>query len=125
MLTSLAIRSTLGFLMSISIELINGEKDNQNASTARFVEANLYIELILAISGPLPVVEYITDGFPCALPLLHRTTDLMKLIQLDEPAIANDRNEPYLTYHEILMQKTNAGLTQVISNSYGDEEQVK
>lgn len=42
----------------------------------------------------------------------------------DEPTEADDTNEPYLIFHEYLLSKTNAELPQVISTSYGDDEQV-
>jgi len=43
----------------------------------------------------------------------------------DEPTEADDSNEPYVIYYEYLLSKANADLPQVISNSYGDDEQVK
>jgi tripeptidyl-peptidase-1 len=43
----------------------------------------------------------------------------------DEPTAADDENEPYLFYYEYLLSKTNSELPQVISNSYGDDEQVR
>lgn len=42
----------------------------------------------------------------------------------DEPTEADASNEPYLTYYEFLLSKENSDLPQVISNSYGDDEQV-
>lgn len=42
----------------------------------------------------------------------------------DEPTTADDSNEPYLPYYEYLLSKPNSALPQVISNSYGDDEQV-
>lgn len=35
-----------------------------------------------------------------------------------------DENEPYLQYYEYLLAKTNDELPLVISNSYGDDEDV-
>ena len=43
----------------------------------------------------------------------------------DEPTASDDENEPYLYYYEYLLSKTNSQLPQVISNSYGDDEQVR
>lgn len=43
---------------------------------------------------------------------------------LDEPTAANNTNEPYLEYYRYLLAKTNDQLPGVISNSYGDDEQV-
>lgn len=42
----------------------------------------------------------------------------------DVPDDENNTNEPYLEYYQFLMNRTNAELPQVISNSYGDDEQV-
>jgi tripeptidyl-peptidase-1 len=43
---------------------------------------------------------------------------------VDEPTAADNQNEPYLEYYEYLLSKPNSHLPQVISNSYGDDEQV-
>lgn len=40
-----------------------------------------------------------------------------------EPAGTPNENEPYLPYYEYLLSQPNTKLPQVISNSYGDEEQ--
>jgi len=40
-----------------------------------------------------------------------------------EPADTPDENEPYLPYYEYLNSQPNSALPQVITNSYGDEEQ--
>lgn len=40
-----------------------------------------------------------------------------------EPAGTPNENEPYLPYYEFLLSQWNSQLPQVISNSYGDEEQ--
>jgi tripeptidyl-peptidase-1 len=42
---------------------------------------------------------------------------------LDEPTAADNENEPYLPYYQYLLSKPNSALPQVISNSYGDDEQ--
>jgi tripeptidyl-peptidase-1 len=36
---------------------------------------------------------------------------------------ATDTNEPYLPYYEYLLSQSTESLPQVISNSYGDDEQ--
>lgn len=41
------------------------------------------------------------------------------LVEPDE-----SQNEPYLTYYEYLLSQPNSDLPQVISNSYGEPEQV-
>jgi tripeptidyl-peptidase-1 len=41
----------------------------------------------------------------------------------DEPTASDDENEPYLIYYEYLLSKDISEIPQVISNSYGDDEQ--
>ncbi|GIC90514.1 S53 family peptidase [Aspergillus udagawae] len=96
---------------NFSVELINGGVNDQNWATASLGEANLDVELIVAVSHPLPVVEFITGGSPPFVP------------NVDEPTAADNQNEPYLEYYEYLLSKPNSKLPQVISNSYGDDEQ--
>ncbi|KAE8378043.1 peptidase S8/S53 domain-containing protein [Aspergillus bertholletiae] len=96
---------------NFSVELINGGINDQNWTTASLGEANLDVELIVAVSHPLPVKEYITGGLPPFVP------------NLDEPTPADNQNEPYLEYYEYLLAKPNSELPQVISNSYGEPEQ--
>ena len=43
---------------------------------------------------------------------------------LDEPTAADNENEPYLNYYQYLLAQPNSALPNVISNSYGDDEQV-
>lgn len=43
---------------------------------------------------------------------------------LMEPNPDDIQNEPYLEYYEYLLSQPNSALPQVISNSYGDPEQV-
>ncbi|KAH2247872.1 vesicle formation at the endoplasmic reticulum [Aspergillus fumigatus] len=96
---------------NFSVELINRGVNDQNWATASLGEANLDVELIVAVSHPLPVVEFITGGSPPFVP------------NADEPTAADNQNEPYLQYYEYLLSKPNSHLPQVISNSYGDDEQ--
>ncbi|KAF2813830.1 subtilisin-like protein [Mytilinidion resinicola] len=72
-------------------------------------EANLDSQYISGISHPLPFSEYITAGSPPYFP------------DPVEPAGTPNENEPYLPYYEYLL--TQPTLPQVITNSYGDEEQ--
>jgi tripeptidyl-peptidase-1 len=74
-------------------------------------EANLDVQNIVSIVHPLPITEYITAGSPPYFP------------DPAEPAGTPNENEPYLPYFEFLLSQTNAQLPQVITNSYGDEEQ--
>lgn len=91
-----------------SVQLINGGANDQ-AVNDNHGEANLDVENISGISHPLPVTEYITGGSPPFLP------------NVDEPV--DNQNEPYLNYYQYLLAQKNADLPQVISNSYGDDEQ--
>lgn len=47
---------------SFTVELLNGGIDDQNASDSDVGEANLDVQLIAAISHPLPIHEFITGG---------------------------------------------------------------
>ncbi|KAJ5594972.1 uncharacterized protein N7459_001180 [Penicillium hispanicum] len=96
---------------SFTVELINGGVNSQDGDVDNLDEANLDVQLIVAVSHPLPVHEFITGGVAPLLP------------DADEPTQADDENEPYLTYYEYLLSKSNSELPQVISNSYGDDEQ--
>ncbi|KAE8138941.1 peptidase S8/S53 domain-containing protein [Aspergillus pseudotamarii] len=96
---------------NFSVELINGATNDQNWTTASLGEANLDVELIVGVSHPLPVMEFITAGTPPFIP------------NVGQPTAADNQNEPYLEYYEYLLAKPNAALPQVLSNSYGDEEQ--
>ncbi|KAL8632587.1 hypothetical protein Q9189_001739 [Teloschistes chrysophthalmus] len=93
-----------------SVQLINGGTNDQSISN-NHGEANLDVQYIAGISGPLPIVEFITGGSPPFIP------------NLDEPTAADNQNEPYLDYYNYLLSLPNSKLPQVISNSYGDDEQ--
>jgi tripeptidyl-peptidase-1 len=47
---------------NFTVELINGGVDNQDAPKADVGEANLDVQLISAVSHPLPIHEFITGG---------------------------------------------------------------
>ncbi|RAK98507.1 S53 family peptidase [Aspergillus ibericus CBS 121593] len=94
-----------------AVQLINGGTNDQNASTASVTEADIDAELLVGVSHPLPVTEFITAGTPPFIP------------DPDEPSAADNENEPYLQYYEYLLSKPNSALPNVISNSYGDDEQ--
>ncbi|PYH48706.1 S53 family peptidase [Aspergillus saccharolyticus JOP 1030-1] len=89
---------------NFTVELINGGINNQDYDGG---EADLDVQNIVGISHPLPVVEFITAGSPPFIPNVAETTDT---------------NEPYLEYYEYLLNKTSDELPQVITNSYGDDE---
>ncbi|KAJ5153406.1 uncharacterized protein N7482_009884 [Penicillium canariense] len=96
---------------SFSVELLNGGVNNQSTTVANLGEANLDVQLIFAVAHPLPVHEFITGGVAPFIP------------DADEPTASDDENEPYLIYYEYLLSKENSELPQVISHSYGDDEQ--
>ncbi|PBP20067.1 subtilisin-like protein [Diplocarpon rosae] len=95
---------------NFSVVLLHGAENDQDPTTADHGEANLDVQSIIGVSHPLPVVEFITGGSPPIIP------------NLSEPAGTN-QNEPYLPYYKYLLSQPNSALPQVISNSYGDDEQ--
>jgi tripeptidyl-peptidase I len=95
---------------NFSVVLINGGLDHQDPNGS-IGEANLDAQFQNAMSYPLPMMQFITGGSPPFIP------------NLDIPDAESNSNEPYLEYYEFLMNQTNAQLPQVISNSYGDDEQ--
>jgi tripeptidyl-peptidase-1 len=107
---------TFGFpLQNFSVVLVNpadGATDlPQPPDPANEGEANLDVQNIMSLVNPLPVSEFITAGSP---PYFPNPT---------EPAGTPNENEPYLVYYEYLISQSNSKLPQVITNSYGDEEQ--
>ncbi|KAI9642590.1 vesicle formation at the endoplasmic reticulum [Ciborinia camelliae] len=103
--------STFGIpSQNFSVTLINGATNDQDPATAQNVEANLDVQAIIGVSHPLPVEEFITGGSPPFIP------------NIDLPTAADNSNEPYLPYYQYLLSKPNSALPQVISNSYGDDE---
>lgn len=95
---------------NFSVELIANGTNDQDPATASIGEANLDAQNIIGISHPLPMTEYITGGSPPFVP------------NIDQPTAADNQNEPYVTYFRYLLNKSSDELPQVISNSYGDEE---
>jgi len=90
--------------------VINGGVDNQ-AREGSHAEANLDAQFQNAMSYPLPQVQFITGGKPPFVP------------SVGIPDAEHNTNEPYLEYYSYLLSKSNKELPQVISNSYGDDEQ--
>ncbi|KAM0819204.1 putative Tripeptidyl-peptidase 0.0 [Seiridium cardinale] len=95
---------------NFSVVLINGGQDHQDINGS-IGEANLDAQFENAVSYPLPQTQFITGGSPPFIP------------NLDIPDEESNSNEPYLEYYEFLLNQTNDELPQVISNSYGDDEQ--
>jgi tripeptidyl-peptidase-1 len=70
------------------------------------IEGNLDAELIIGITYPTPLTAFSTGGAPPYIPDLTTPTDT---------------NEPYLTFLNYALAQSD--LPQVISSSYGDDEQ--
>ncbi len=96
---------------NFSVVLINGATNDQDVSTAQYGEANLDVQNQIGVAHPLPITEFITGGSPPFNP------------NLDEPTAADNENEPYVPYYQYLLSQPNSAIPQVISNSYGDDEQ--
>ncbi|PQE10437.1 tripeptidyl peptidase A protein [Rutstroemia sp. NJR-2017a BBW] len=96
---------------NFTVTLINGATNDQDPATAQVGEADLDVQNIVGVAHPLPVQEFITGGSPPFIP------------NLDEPTAADNQNEPYLPYYQYLLSQPNSALPQVITNSYGDDEQ--
>ena len=89
---------------------INNATDNQSDSTSNAVEANLDVQNLMGIAHPLPIYEYLTQGSPPIIPNLDLSAD-------------DNTNEPYLDYFNYLLTLPDSSLPQVVSQSYGDDEQ--
>jgi tripeptidyl-peptidase-1 len=95
-----------------TLTLINGGVDDQDPATADVGEANLDVQNIVGVSHPLPITEFITGGSPPFIPNLDESLNT-----------TGNTNEPYIPYYQYLLSQPNSVLPQVISNSYGDDEQ--
>ena len=89
--------------------LVNGGVDNQTMDSKDRTEANLDLQTIVGLAHPLPVTSYITAGSPPFVP------------NLDIPVL--NTNEPYLEFYAYLLAQPDGTLPQVLSSSYGDDEQ--
>ena len=96
---------------NFSVVTYNGGLNNQS-STADSSEANLDVQYIVGISYPIPVTEYITGGRAPLVP------------DLDQPNANSSDNEPYLETLQNLVKLSDKDLPQVLSISYGEDEQV-
>lgn len=90
--------------------LFNGGLDGQN-STDDSGEANLDLQYIVGTSSPLPVTEFSTGGRG------------PWVADLDQPEEADSANEPYLEFLQGVLKLSQEELPQVISTSYGENEQ--
>ncbi|KAI4868398.1 tripeptidyl-peptidase [Hypoxylon rubiginosum] len=93
---------------NFSVQLVNGGLNDQSSSDDSG-EANLDVQYVLAVSSPIPIVEYSTGGRGPLVPT-H-----------DEPGPST--NEPYLEFLTYLLDQEDSALPQTISTSYGEEEQ--
>jgi tripeptidyl-peptidase-1 len=96
---------------NFSVVEFNGGKNDQNSSSDSG-EANLDLQYLLGLSSPLPVTEYSTGG----LGLL--------VLDINQPNAASSQNEPYLQFLQGVLKLDQKDLPQVISTSYGEDEQV-
>ncbi|KAI0475136.1 subtilisin-like protein [Xylariaceae sp. FL0804] len=84
---------------------------NNQTSPEDSGEANLDAQYMLATSHPLPLTEFSTGGRG------PWVTDL------DQPDEADSANEPYLQFLQSVLKLPQEELPQVISTSYGENEQ--
>lgn len=85
---------------------------NDQSSPADSSEANLDLQYIIGTSSPVPVTEFSTGGRGPLVP------------DLDQPDINDNNNEPYLDFLQNVIKMSDKDLPQVISTSYGEDEQV-
>ncbi|KAJ0163802.1 Tripeptidyl-peptidase sed4 [Colletotrichum tanaceti] len=90
--------------------LINGGQDHQDPA-GEVGEANLDAQVMAATVKTLPITQYLTGGHGPLVPNLRTPTQ-----------DANS-NEPFLEFYQFMMKQENAQIPQVISMSYGDDEQ--
>ena len=80
--------------------------------------------MIVAVADSVPVVEYIAGGLAYVNHFCHiriyADHPSASLPDADEP-----ENEPYLAFYEYLLNKDDDEIPQVLSISYGDDEQVR
>ncbi|KAI0805767.1 peptidase S8/S53 domain-containing protein [Xylaria sp. FL0064] len=95
---------------NLTVVQFNGGGNDQT-STADSGEANLDAQYILGTGHPLPVTEFSVGGRG---PLV---TDL------DQPDPNDNENEPYLDFLKNVLKLPQSELPQVISTSYGENEQ--
>ncbi|KAK4097063.1 subtilisin-like protein [Parathielavia hyrcaniae] len=94
---------------NFSVELVNGGLNDQESEDDS-TEANLDLQYLLALSHPIPVVEYSVGGRGPLVPTAK------------QPRPPGD-NEPYLEFLLHLAALPDRALPQTLSVSYGEEEQ--
>ncbi|KAI1812867.1 subtilisin-like protein [Poronia punctata] len=88
----------------------NGGLNHQN-TTEDSGEANLDAQYMLATGHPLPITEFSVGGRGPLVP------------DLDQPSLDENFNEPYLEFLKNVLKLPKHKLPQVISTSYGENEQ--
>ncbi|KAK0107192.1 polynucleotide 3'-phosphatase [Cadophora gregata] len=95
---------------SFNVVQLNGGLNDQNSANDSG-EANLDNQYIIAISSPTPVTEFSVGGRGPLIP------------DGDQPDPATAQNEPYLDFLISLMALPNDKIPNVLSISYGENEQ--
>lgn len=95
---------------NFSVVQFAGGLNSQNSSDDSG-EANLDLQYIVGTSSPLPVTEFSTGGRG------------PWVADLDQPDEADSANEPYLEFLQGVLKLPQSELPQVISTSYGENEQ--
>jgi tripeptidyl-peptidase-1 len=95
---------------NFTVVKFNGGLDAQNSSDDSG-EANLDAQYMLGLAQPLPVTEFSTGGRG------------PWIADLDQPDEADSANEPYLAFLQSVLKLSQKDLPQVISTSYGENEQ--
>lgn len=96
---------------NISVNLANGGVDFQERPQLSYhhtVEASQDLDIILAMTHPLPITEFIVGGLEQGIAIIGNPTSLI---------------DPFLVHYQNLLSLSNAELPQVITDSYGNEEQ--
>ncbi|KAJ5773657.1 Peptidase S8/S53 subtilisin/kexin/sedolisin [Penicillium paradoxum] len=84
---------------------------NDQTSRGDSSEANLDLQYMLGVSSPVPVTEFSVGGRGPLVP------------DLDQPDVNDNNNEPYLEFLQNVLKMDSKDLPQVISTSYGENEQ--
>ncbi|KAF7587483.1 polynucleotide 3'-phosphatase [Aspergillus hancockii] len=96
--------------LNFSVTQFNGGLNDQN-SNSDSGEANLDLQYIVGLSAKLPVTEFSTGGRGPLIP------------DLTQPDPNKNSNEPYLEFFQNVLKLDQEHLPQVISTSYGENEQ--
>jgi tripeptidyl-peptidase-1 len=95
---------------NFSVIQYNGGLNDQNSANDSG-EANLDLQYIVGVSSPVPVTEFSTGGRGLLIP------------DLSQPDPNDNSNEPYLEFLQNVLKMDQDELPQVISTSYGEDEQ--